>query len=220
MLSDGLILALIVLLLIGFGVGAVYALRRLRRSRRVISDRERKWALGIIAVITATKVPTILSLLSMPDVAKLGWGLLLLVPMLFIVNIAVAAAVWNRRLGVPGVLLLTLVSVAQSLNKQNDYYERASAHALETDHVWGFVVAKERKACEGYTDTNVHTAATDLLANVSPTWRQDGGECVVKPHSNGEVVYCHAGDRYVLFGLALGQTGCEKLQAEAGTEPL
>jgi hypothetical protein len=81
MLSDGLILALIVLLPIGFGVGAVYVLRRLRgrhptqgvqRSHRVIGDRERKWELIVIALVSVTKIPPVLSLL--PELTKAGLG--------------------------------------------------------------------------------------------------------------------------------------------------
>src|SRR5262249_22956108 len=125
MLSDGLILALIVLLPIGFGVGAVYVLRRLRgrplgvqRSHRGISDRERKWALIVIALVSTANIPTVLSLL--PELTKAGLaGDLLIVPLLFIINISFAVAVWRKKLGLRGVVAIVALQTLRAVEYQN-----------------------------------------------------------------------------------------------------
>jgi len=206
MLSDGMILALIILVLVGCGVGAVYAGRRLQRVKRVISDRERKWALIVIGLVTLTKIPVVVPVL--PELMKLGVAATLgILPLLFIVNGYLAVAVWKRQLGLRGVVTIIVLQTLSQYSKAMGEQER--------EHVWGFSIAAQSRPCEAYVETSLAAAtAGGWISDLDKSWHATGGTCVTRNHGKGAVVLCQDGKTFVVLGLAVGKSACSELETE------
>lgn len=206
MLLDGLTAVLGTLALVGLLLATWYIVRSRRRSSRIIGDRERQWALGVIALATLTKIPTVLPLL--PELMKAGVvTTLAIVPLIFLFNMCLALAVWKRRLGLGGVVVII---VLQTLNQYGK-----TIRDQDTNYVWGFSIAAETKPCEAYTDRSVAAATTGgWISDLDKTWRTSGGKCVTRNHGRGTVVLCQDATKFAVLGFAVGRAACAELETE------
>ncbi|SRR6266849_2749000 len=183
---------------------------------RAISDRERNWALAFVAVVAATKIPAMCSLASSSEVhLSLGW--LLIVPLLFIVNIAFAQKVWRREWTFGKVFLITLALSAGQFSRE---MSKAEGSVKGSVNVWYFSVGAARKECAALQETSV----SDAIAGFSRGFTKGGGDCTPTNYPHGVVLTCHKGDGTLIMGAAM-QTGNVSSKAaclllEEETKPL
>jgi len=183
---------------------------------RAISDRERNWALAFVAIVAATKIPTICSLASSSEV-HLSPGWLLIVPLLFIVNIAFAQKVWRREWTFGKVFLITLALSAGQFSRE---MSKAEGSVEGSVNVWYFSVGAARKECAALQETSV----SDAIAGFSRGFMKGGGDCTPTNYPHGVALTCHKGDTALIMGAAIqtanlsSKAACLLLEEE--TRPL